>query len=1019
MSNSRLSVSANSTRHYMPWFWSNFRTEVTDWWYSLSVRPSNSNQNDTTIGVSSSVYDDDSKVRVPPTAAAGAVASAGASAAHSQVELQEQKLEQPPTWQQQWQQQSLAQTHHVPRQPPLQASKQHDEDEDEDGGEDKDATLDASPPHTMRTQSTPLCASDEKVDIGRATTDYLSNGRRRSSNAVRSLTYAHGINSSSSGSNYVEPSRRGPVVLALPPHLCHIKEKTTACSTYDVPRQEVDSQLDTIALNTGHGPGTDEKHADTNALVKDQTTVSSYEPGTIDSELVSASGVNATRQQSLYPDATVKQSRTARYWIYTTVTDPMEAHAATPLFMSNSSAIVRIAAAILRSRFYPILAVLHMIVLFSIAVVPWVSSPAILLIVNAISVLILVIESTRVDRVLALRVVLHHFEFWFLCLNLSVHSSTSIIGATSSNEKDWTPSERNVFVYWKIPTFFLANLFMYIVDSVQLAPRRIRQFAVVAFFVNYMYIFVEDRVNPFEIDPIHVCFGEICTTTRRLRMASAIPLALFNFKYCVMLFVHPSRLLIVKSDFWYTASPVLSWLQFTTLRHLGGFEQLGDQLQRRQRRSSHISAGDMTADAQQQDGASSTVSDSSADKKYHWLAHRTQGLTFQPSAHERTRPISILQATDSNRRASQALIVVGDEDLGQESDANWFDSSELNSSGRNAFHVPAVSTHSGWDIVLVTAPNHHANIHREHRLITNHWMVQLARHPWYSFVTMLWLLVCLIQVNFSPIESVPLTSIMLVISLCLFCTELTKVDLPLLRHLVQQFTFWYLALSCLVYIIFSVIMEADHATERSHDITISANVFTRPMLFLGILLLLLVDTMPRRPQSIKLMYTAAVTLTILGLLIREFVGFEVRPSEFCIVLCSDTRWIRTSAILTLLLFSSKFTVKAFFLPSNMYIITSPVNVYIVKSTTAHSQQGSDSSASCDANSGQGAGSNLGQQHATNPSTATDVLRQLSNSRTIPVSHDDDGDEDAPSIGDIVVREHGYEHCDEQVVQQSQ
>jgi hypothetical protein len=185
----------------------------------------------------------------------------------------------------------------------------------------------------------------------------------------------------------------------------------------------------------------------------------------------------------------------------------------------------------------------------------------VLICLNFVTIFLVMLEITRCERNLALRLATSHFEFWYLLGNLVINVIAHEILSLNA-DSDWSSGYANTAAYWFGPTYCILTLLVLHLDAMPLMPRVVRLAVTISLASLQTTILVMDKVRPPD-DTTDVCMIEYCVTMRRIRLASLVSLIFFNLKYVGMTVLFPSQLLIIHAGLWHDTSDDLSYLKFT------------------------------------------------------------------------------------------------------------------------------------------------------------------------------------------------------------------------------------------------------------------------------------------------------------------------------------------------------------------------------------------------------------------------------------------------------------------------
>jgi hypothetical protein len=160
----------------------------------------------------------------------------------------------------------------------------------------------------------------------------------------------------------------------------------------------------------------------------------------------------------------------------------------------------------------------------------------------------------------------------------------------------------------------------------------------------------------------------------------------------------------------------------------------------------------------------------------------------------------------------------------------------------------------------------------------------------------------------------------------LVLSTLVLVDVPSARHVLSQFTFWFLVLNLIASVVTIILAQSQGTLGRDHDEHIRNVIFSYPFAVLSGIWVIAIDAFPLVPKHFRSLAIGLVALNQGRLLIRNVVSqVEDEAWEFCAPFCTDTRTIRISTHVNLLLFTSKLFFKSVLFPSRFVLSTAPVH----------------------------------------------------------------------------------------------
>jgi hypothetical protein len=716
-------------------------------------------------------------------------------------------------------------------------------------------------------------------------------------------------------------------------------------------------------------------------------------------------------------------------YVYRTPTHPAESFGAVPLLGSHTWWWNRACARMFSMWFYPLLigsAVMAAAVqtFLSITSTPYFATAW------YIPLLIFMFaEATRWDRNLAKRLYGKHFEIWFLIFNAALHvyaAVRQVAGGDLAGKVDDVPGN----AYLTLFAFFLAEVVVCSTDIMPLVPRTVRLLFTGALAANHARLVFDDVFGTdFEI-PVAMCLGELCSTSKRIKTASTIPLLLFSVKYFMSLLLFPQRLIIIKSDIWYDTSTKLSWLKFVESRSAATarFGLSGRSLSHNVRSSSYALQSTSQDNDQEMDEFNRTSSvQRLSDRRSRGLSTtelqdleaRTRGLVIHGKRSTATVDFkSVMRGalgaeTDSTHTNGNGSSTSADSDgksvpsitsdddahlvaanltsevhehvrmrqaLASEDDAG--DDNNSNDNSNSAAADPAAAAAAAADpadddatggagdddttstqqtddqglptrnstlwaaldrsnttlydsgtrsaATVATEPLQHAVIHIEDPLIRISFFKNVSQHRLYVPCIVAWIFFVIFEAVMNVVDDTLIYALLDAVSVFFLTCELTRMDRRLLRTVASHFTFWFILYQGTQYIAASIYANYKGSISDSGISATHAIIFSHPAWCIGVSVTLLADAMPRLPQSVKFIWTFCMWGNLVRLLSREIgTDYEPVPLNVCVAgYCTNTRFLRSNAMVTLLIYFTKFLVKLYMFPSNMIVVNASVSARI-------------------------------------------------------------------------------------------
>jgi hypothetical protein len=499
---------------------------------------------------------------------------------------------------------------------------------------------------------------------------------------------------------------------------------------------------------------------------------------------------------------------------------------------------------------------------------------------------IILVELSRMDRHLLLWLYRDHFDVWFLQLTLLVHVLAGIVSVVNRDTESYADREweRTRALFFSFPAFWLCTAWVLNLDAATRMSRRIRQLSVVVVAlllcqVVHRNLFIDSVVT----DPVRYTVGRLSFTAYAVYISAVTPLAVYLIKYAVVMLLYPKRLAVIQTD-------VLVEVATSP-----------DQLALRQHNLTRVECAEVALSFEKME--SEDYGDIENDKEYDYEQ--------LGSTHTHYVALNDDHYHDSDVPAPSHVI------------------------GTDNSPACSFRDNSGQDMCnqrLHLRPWLTSSTQRQRPISMTLWLWlgAFSASKWLPIVSITAGIAASVCAFLDWSNAIAATLLLLSGIVIIIC-HVALLERTVASILLHTFTAWFVAAQSLILTVATAFMLHKSKADASEESVSTYDITSLSMINVGsILVITLLDAMPLLSHPAKMSYIVLSTVHAAVQLIMT-VGssgaFDVKHSNsVCIWICTDTLSLRTSALLNMLFFFVKMSVKSVLHPNIMMLAGTAMEV---------------------------------------------------------------------------------------------